>query len=374
MKDIMGLIYTGDNDSQLRELTLSRAIAALPVIGRYRVIDFQVSSLVNSGARNIGVITQRNYHSLMDHLGTGKEWNLNRKKDGLFILPPFLTKDNVGVYKGILDAMYSNLGYLRRSTQEYVVMVHGNTLFSIDFSQMLEQHIKTAADITVLCTKAEKTGGESSSRTYFNMGEDHFVTQMEVDPAVPKLPYCSLACAVVRRKLLIELIESRVNKDLYSFDTDILLYGVRERKLRIAGYVTPVCAWYINSVQTYYELNMQALEENVRRELFNKERPVYTKVRDDMPTRYGEQAKASKSLIANGGKIEGTVENSIIFRGVRIQKGAVVRNCIVMQDSVIGENAEIEHCILDKQVHISSGGRLVGHITFPIVINKNMTI
>ena len=150
MKDVMGLIYTSKNETSLRELTASRAVAALPVAGRYRMIDFMLSNMVNSGIRNVGVIMQKNYHSLMDHLGSGKEWDLHTRNDGLFILPPFLTRDNVGSYRGILDALHSNLTYLRRSSQEYVILTNSHTVLNTTFDDLIDFHEETRADITLV--------------------------------------------------------------------------------------------------------------------------------------------------------------------------------------------------------------------------------
>lgn len=375
MKDLLGLIYTGENDARLRELTLSRAVAALPVIGRYRVIDFQLSSLVNSGVRNVGIITQRNYHSLMDHLGSGKEWDLHGKKDGLFILPPFLTRDNVGVYGGSLDGMRSNLGYLRRSRQEYVVLIDSNVLYNLDFNQMLAHHIDTSADITVLCHPAEKPKPNVPQyRIYFDMNTDSLITSMEIEPEMPHYRFESLSAFLLKRELLLDIISRSSAQGLHSFDHNVLCRSVNENSLRIAGFISPVRGWHIDSVQAYYQLNMDVLNEDARKELFHTDRPIYTKVRDDMPTRYGSSAEVSRSLIADGGYIDGSVEDSIIFRGVTIEKGAVIRNSIIMQDAQIQSGAEIDYCILDKQAVIKAGGRLIGPSTYPIVISKNVTI
>ena len=375
MKNMMGLIYTGENDARLRELTLSRAVAALPVIGRYRIIDFQLSSLVNSGVRNVGVITQRNYHSLMDHLGSGKEWDLHGKKDGLFILPPFLTRDNVGVYEGSLDAMRSNLGYLRRSRQEYIALIDSSVLYNVDFLEMLSFHIDAAADITMLCRPAEEPKASVPQyRVYVDMDGDSMITSLETEPETPRFPYESLSVALLKRELLLDIVLRSASQGLHSFDGDVLRRVVNENSLRVAGYLSPVRGWHIDSVQAYYQFNMDALREEVRRELFDADRPVYTKVRDDMPTLYGADATIINSLVADGGRINGTVENSIIFRGVTIDKGAVVRNSIIMQDAKIHSGAEIDHCILDKQAVITAGGRLIGPSTYPIVISKSVMI
>ncbi len=375
MKDMMGLIYTGENDARLRELTLSRAVAALPVVGRYRIIDFQMSSLVNSGIRNVGVITQRNYHSLMDHLGSGKEWDLHGKHDGLFILPPFLTRDNVGVYEGMLDALRSNIGYLRRSRQEYVVLMDSHVIYNLDFTEMLRHHLEKSADITLLYHPAQpKRAGVHEYREYFDMEADGALTQLEIDPVQPHYPCESLSVMMIRRELLVSIVSQTAAHGHHSFTRDVLQRSINERSLRVVGYRSPVRGWHIDSVQSYYQFNMDALKADVRAELFDSRRPVYTKVRDDMAARYGENARVINSLIADGGRVDGTVENSVIFRGVTVAETAVVKNSIVMQDAQIHENVEIDHCVLDKQAVIKRGGRLIGPATYPIVISKNVTI
>lgn len=375
MEDLMGIVYTGENDARLRELTLSRAVAALPVVGRYRMIDFPVSSLVNSGARNVGVITQRNYHSLMDHLGSGKEWDLHGKKDGLFILPPFLTRGNIGVYEGMLDAFRSNMGYLRRSRQEYVAVTDSHVVYNIDFTQMLAFHIDAGADITVLYQPAgPKPYGANEYRIYFDMDAQNTLTKLEIDPGTSRCASESMAVMLMKRELLISVVTQASAEGYHSFTRDVLQRSVNEGGLRVVGYRLPGRGWHIDSVQSYYRFNMDALSKSVRDELFDPMRPIYTKVRDDVPTRYGESASVSNSLIADGGRIDGTVENSVIFRGVTVAKGACVRNCIIMQDSRISEDAELVNCVLDKQAVIRRGGRLVGPETYPIVISKNVTV
>ena len=251
MKDLMGLIYTGENDQFLRELTLTRAVAALPVVGRYRIIDFQMSSLVNSGAKNIGVITQRNYHSLMDHLGSGKEWDLHGKHDGLFILPPFLTRDNTGVYEGMLDALRSNLSYLRRSRQEYVVVADSHIVVNIDYQDMLRQHVDSAADITVLCRPRQHSVDADTPHIYFDLSENGTMERMEVAPAKTALPYESLAIMIFRREMLINIVTQATAQGRHHIVSDVLQPAINDKTLRVSGYVCPVPAWNIQSVRRY---------------------------------------------------------------------------------------------------------------------------
>ncbi|MEG0767147.1 MAG: glucose-1-phosphate adenylyltransferase subunit GlgD [Clostridia bacterium] len=375
MKDVMGLIYTGENDARLRELTLTRAVAALPVAGRYRTIDFLLSSMVNSGVRNVGIITQKNYHSLMDHLGSGKEWDLHIKHDGLFILPPFLTRDNIGVYTGLLDALRSNAGYLRRSRQEYIILTNSHVILNMNFDEMLQTHIDSGADITLLYSHKETLEPLPNREECAYLGLDgQRVTSFEIDPAVPSYPNESLEVYVMKRELLRYLVDQGVAHGMHDFNRDIIQRLVNEGSMTILGYPYDGKAWRIDSVQAYYQFHMDLLDTRVRDTLFSDDRPVYTKVRDDMPARIVSGAQVANSLIADASIIEGTVENSVLFRGVHVAAGAVVRNSIIMQDAQIQSGAELNHCILDKQAIIRRNGRLIGPAAYPIVIAKNVMI
>ena len=376
MKDVMGLIYTGENDARLRELTMVRAVAALPVAGRYRVIDFQVSSLVNTGIRNVGVITQKNYHSLMDHLGSGKEWDLHGKRDGLVILPPFLTRENVGVYTGILDALHANTNYLQRSRQEYIVLTTSHTILNTNFEGMLRAHIEKAADITLLYAddpslRRTVAGNENG---FLSVDAEGRVTRVEVDPSTPTCEHAMVEVCVMKRELLRYLVDQSVANGLHDFTRDILQRAVNEGTMRVFGYPYEGPVWRIDSVQNYFRFNMDLLDTQVRGDFFNPARPVYTKLRDDMPTRYVGEAATFNSLVADGCVLEGTVINSILFRGVRVAKGAVVRNSVLMQDAEVQAGAEIDHCILDKLSVIKRNGRLIGPAAYPIVIAKGVVI
>ncbi len=376
MKDVMGLIYTGENDARLRELTMARAVAALPVAGRYRVIDFQVSSLVNSGVRNVGVITQKNYHSLMDHLGSGKEWDLHGKNNGLVILPPFLTRENVGVYTGLIDAIHSNTGYLRRSRQEYVVLTTSHTILNVDFSDMLQAHVTKGADITLLYSDdpALRRRVEGSENGYFSTDEEGRITAMEIDPRTPTREHAMMEVCLMKRELLRFLVDQRAADGQHDFTRAVIQHAVHSGELRVYGYEHKGRAWRIQSVQDYFRFNMDLLDSQVRSELFDPDYPIYTKLRDDMPTRYVGGASVTNSLVADGCIIEGTVIGSVLFRGVRVAKGAVVRNSVIMQDAEVQADAELDHCILDKQAVIKRKGRLIGPAAYPIVIAKDVVI
>ena len=373
MKDVMGLIYTGENDIHLGELTSQRAVAAMPIAGRYRVIDFQLSSMVHTGIKNVGIIAQKNYSSLMDHVGSGREWDLHGKQ-GMVILPPYLTRDNMGVYSGLLDALKSNTNFLSRSKQEYVVLTNSHTVYNMDFSDAIRAHVERGADITLLYNRGDKAASQGEHDIYFNVDENSLITAMEIGAAQPTCTCAAIKIYIVRRELLRQLVEQGSANGLHDFERDILQRSINEGNLRLYGYEYKGIAWQIDSIQSYFNFNMALLDIDFRRQLFPKDQPVYTKVRDDMPTRYVEGCECSNSLIANGCTIEGHVENSILFRGVRIAPGAVVRNSIVMQDAHIQEGAEIDHCILDKQSVIRRNGRLIAPAAYPIVIAKNVVI
>ena len=371
MKDIMGLIYTGENDIHLGELTSQRAVAAMPIGGRYRVIDFQLSSMVHTGIKNVGIIAQKNYSSLMDHVGSGREWDLHGKQ-GMVILPPFMTRDNLGVYTGLLDALRSNMNFLSRSKQEYIVLTNSHTVYNMDYSDAIRFHVEKGADITMLYIRENARHGDHD--IYFSMDGEGLITGMEIGATEPKSDCASMKIYITKRELLRQLVEQGAASGLHDFERDVLQRSVNEGNLKLYGYEYKGVSWTIDSIQSYFGFNMAMLDNDFRRQLFPAEMPVYTKVRDDMPARYVEDSSCSNSLVANGCVIEGTVENSVLFRGVHVAKGAVVKNCIIMQDAHIQEGAEIDHCILDKQSVIRRNGRLIAPAAYPIVIAKNVVI
>ena len=373
LKDVMGVIYTGENDAQLRELTLTRAIAALPVAGRYRVIDFLLSSLVNGGVRNVGVIMQKNYHSLMDHLGSGKEWDLHGKNDGLYVLPPFLKRENVGVYAGLLDALRSNTNYLIRSKQEYVVLCGSNLICNPQMDAFVRYHVDSGADVTLMYTRQESMFRDEYG-AYISVGADNKVTEMEVEPTHPTLEGCYMDIMILKRDFLRQLVDKGVAHGQHDMNRDVLVPMVREQQARVNAWEYEGPAWRMDSVQSYFRFNLDILDSENRRKLFAENLPVYTKVRDEMPARYGDNATVVNSLVADGCVIEGTVENSILFRGVRIAPDAHVINCVIMQDGQVHSGAKIENCILDKQAVIKRNARLAGPKAYPIVIAKNVVI
>lgn len=373
MKDVMGIIYTGEKDSFLRELTLQRAIAAVPVAGRYRIIDFLVSGMVNSGVKNIGVIMQKNYQSLMDHLGSGKEWDLHGNKEGLHILPPYLTRENVGVYSGSLDALHSNMTYLRRSRQEYVLLANSLILFNPSFDGMFDAYLESGCDVMMLYT-TDPQMQRTEYGTYFNVEEDGRIADIEIDPTKPQYSCTSLETMIMRKDLLVDLVNRGAAHGYHELVKDVIQRMARDAGLKVYGYEYKDLCRRMDSIQGYFQTNLDMLNPEIRHSFFSEDRPVYTKVRDELPARYLEEAKVSNSVIGDGSIINGCIEHSVLFRGVRVEKGASVKNCVLMQDCVVEEGVQLENVILDKQVTIQQNTRLIGPAGYPIVISKKMVI
>ena len=377
MKNVMGIIYTNKDDLSLRELTNQRSVAALPLAGRYRVVDFILSSMVNSGVRNVGVIMQRNYRSLMDHLGSGKEWDLHTRNNGLFLLPPFVTQETGGEYLGVLDALRANFDYLRRSKQRLALLTNSNMVFNMNFEPMIRQHEQTDADITLLYTKVrrdmELSSASKHTHAFLNVGKDGRISDMEVNPNAANYDTMYMNVLLIKRTLLMHLVDGAAAHGEHDINRELIQPAIKSGSLKVYGYEFEGYYRRIETIKSYFRCNMDLLDYNVRQELFKKS-PVYTKTRDDVPAVYREGNSVKNSLVADGCVIEGSVENCVLFRGVHIGRNASVKNAIIMQDSEIEDSVELENVILDKNVTVRAHGRLIGQVQYPIVIGKNVTL
>lgn len=373
MTNVMGLILSGWKKPELKDLSNIRSVSAVPVGGKYRAIDFILSNMVNSGIKNVGVLTQYSFRSLMDHLGSGKEWDLDRRYDGLFVFPPSLSDDENGWYRGSADAMYNNLSFLKRSNEEYVVISQGNSIFKMQIDKMLEFHMSSKADITLAYRRMYDYSPEDLSRLgIIRLDESGRVTDLQEKPLHPQSDLGSIGVYMIKRSLLISLLEECIAHGDYDWVKDILIKKLG--KLSVYGYEFKGYWRNISSVQNYYRCSMEMLKPEIREELFITDGKIYTKVKDEAPAKYNEEAEVSNSIIADGCFIEGIVENSVLFRGVTVAKGAAVRNSIVMQAAVIEQGASIEHVILDKNVVVTGGKYLKGEADYPVVVSKNSTV
>ncbi len=367
----LGVIFSNIHDKEITELTSRRTLASIPFGGRYRLIDFVLSNMVNSGIGKVGVITKMNYQSLMDHVGNGKHWDLSRKNGGLMILPPYNNSDNA-LYKSRFDAIRGIRHFLERSDEEYVVMSDCDAVCNFNFADAVQQHIDKHADITVVVHK-RKLDGEKLARSVVEYDVDKRVTKVSAQGKPSGEKYVLANILVITRRFLLSLIDNADDLGYSSFSRDVLARGCKE--YRVFAY--PYNGYFasIDSLASYYTCSMELLDRNKRIELFHKDgADIYTKVRDSAPARFAPTAKVRNSLIADGCDIEGEVSNSILFRGVKVAKGAVITDSIIFQDSEVGDGTRLHCVIADKQTRILAGRMLSGHETHPYFIAKNTVI
>lgn len=367
-KEVLAVIYSNAYDEALPELTNMRTMGSVPFGGRYRLIDFALSNLVNAGISKVGVITKSNYQSLMDHLGTGKPWDLSRKRSGLFLLPPFLLGDT-GTFDNRIESLKGNMHFIGRASEEYVIIMDCNVVTNLSVDELMKFHEDNGADISVVC-KHGKTPALSNLMT-FDIGEDNRVSKVSVGAQPDESDY-SLNIFFMKKALLERLVNDAYAMHKKSFTTDIFQANVDT--LKICAMKSDNFAVSIDSLDSYYKANMMLLDSANRACLFNKSRPVYTKVRDDMPALYAIDSSVKGSLVSDGCEIKGEVINSVLGRGVKVEKGAVVKNCVIMQDTFIGSGAHVENVILDKNVVIKPGKTLVGAENFPVFVGKRIVI
>ena len=370
----LGLIFSENPEANLGVLMNSRALAAVPVGGRYRIIDFMLSNMVNSGIANVGITTGHRHQSLNDHLGSGKAWDMARKENGLFILPPPENIDNNMRLAGGIDNINSAMSYLRRSHQEYVLISDCNTICNINFEEVIEYHMENEADITVIYTAIDQLSTKELGRhIMLDVDETGLVTDIQIYPKRQKSSFSYMHMMYIKKDLLIDLVDDCLAHDEHSLSKDILLKSLKSRK--IYGYEFKGYKKKIDSIKSFFEFNLELLEPEVRHELFgNDESSIYTKVKDSVPTRYGKNAEVVNSFIADGCYIDGDVENCIIFRGVKVGKGSKLKNAVIMQNSQIMENCTVENAIFDKEVVLRENKKMIGQETYPLMIGKRTIV
>ena len=368
--ELMGIINLYESEELLQELTGNRPLAAVPFGGRYRLIDFVLSNMVNSGITNVGILFKDKYRSLMDHLRSGKEWDLARKRDGLVLMPPaYSSYPASNLRGGEVDNFFSNLDYIRFSRQEYVVLAGSSILCNLNYRPALDFHRHTGADVTVLYTD-NGWAGDCAGAVLIDLSEGGRVTDMEVAAGGGQQGKMSLGMYIMKRELLINLVEDCVAHGGYDFVKHCLIRGLDN--LKIFGFCHNGYVARISSLSNYFQHNMELLNPVVWRELFSSNGLIYTKVKDEPPSKYIGEAKVTNSLVAGGCIIEGRVENSILFRGVTVRKGVHIKNSIVMQKSIIDSGVKLEQVICDKNVHITAKRHLKGDIRYPLVVKKGM--
>ncbi len=372
MTDTMGIIIA--SNINIPPLTDVRSATALPIAGGYRIIDFVLSNMASAGIENIGVATEANYSSLMDHIKSGSPWDLDRKNRGLNILPPNIGNKNAfEIIRGDLDILNGIREFIHRSRETYVILSLGNSIYNIDFSDVIETHIEKQADITIIYKDMKDVDQKELSRyTLLEVDAEKNITDIEVCPYYPKTTFASTDVFVMERALLESIVDECSARGNHDFIKDAI--AKKMSGLRMYGYEYTGYTDKIDSMKSYYINNMKFLEKEIQEELLYSKSPIYTKNRDLQPTKYGDDAQVVNSYIADGCVIEGTVINSVISGNVVVKKGAVVKNCVLMQSDIINEDANLEYVVLDKEVEITAGRKLIGQESYPLPVAKGTVI
>ena len=374
-----GLIFSNVHDASIPELTKPRTMASIPFAGRYRLIDFALSNMVNSDITTVGLITHNNYQSLLDHIGTGKDWDLARRTGGIRILPPFITSATRGddkLYKTRLEALIGVKDFVENCGADHIIISDCNMICNIDFSDALENHVENNADVTII-TKLVNTNELKFPLDKYIKVVDYNENGEIVDYAAYDRQqgelHINTNMMIIKRSYLLDLINEADARGYDSFSRDIIIKNLGKHRFfafEYDGYFN-----YIDSMQKYFFCNMKMLDSEKRNLVFRvKNRPVYTKVRNSPPTRYTENAKVTNSIIGDGCVIDGVVENSILFRGVKVGKGTVIKNSILMQNTYTGDDVYLNCVVTDKDVTIKNGKMLSGHETLPFYIGKGTTV
>ena len=363
----LGIILAGGNNNRMRELSSKRAIAAMPMAGSYRSIDFALSNMTNSHIGKVAVLTQYNARSLNEHLSSSKWWDFGRKQGGLFLFPPTITTKNSWWYRGTADAIYQNLDWLRQSHEPYVVIASGDGIYKLDFNKVLEFHIAKRADVTVVCTECRDD--DLSRFGVLKMNEDMRIEEFDEKPMVSRSNVISTGIYVIRRRQLIEMIEKCAQEDRSDFVKDIL---IRYKDLkRIYGYKMNTYWSNISTVESYYRTNMDFLKMDVRDYFFRQGEQIYTKVDDNPPAKFNPGCQVRNCLVASGCIINGSIENSVIFKKVFIGNNCYIRNSIILNEVYIGDNTHIENCVVESRDTIRANSYHCGENGVKIVIEKN---
>lgn len=365
----IGVILAGGNNNKMRELSNKRAIAAMPIGGNYRGIDFALSNMSNSHIQKVAVFTQYNSRSLNEHLNSSKWWDFGRKHGGLFVFTPTITPENSIWYRGTADTMYQNLNFLKNSHEPYVVIASGDGVYKLDYNKVLEHHIKTRSDITVVCKEFEQK--EDISRFgVVKTDDENRIIDFEEKPLLSEANTISIGVYVIRRRLLIELLECSAQENRFDFVRDIVIRYKNMKK--VYAYKMDTYWNNISTVESYYQTNMDFLNADVRNYFFKEHPAVYSKIDDLPPAKYNTGSNVKHSIVSSGCIVNGTVENSIVFKKVYIGNNCTIKNSIILNDVYIGDNSYIENCIVESRDTIRPNSNYVGEGgKIKIVIEKN---
>jgi len=364
--NLLGLIFSNANAKKIPELTSLRTMGSVPFGGKYRMIDFPLSNMVNSRINNVGILARSHYLSLMDHVGSGSTWDLSKRRSSLTVLPPFGDTH----FENMVEAIYGIRDYLYSCEEEYVLMTNSDIVTSINYHPAFQNHLKNKADITIIY-KNMTIPDKMENPVIVEMDSSKKVTGLFIKPGSAGVYNLSIDMIIIKKELLNSIVHYGISEN----KTDLKrLLSDSVSKYNVFGYEhTGYCA-IISSIAEYFNINMSLMDKDIRHELFNKENPIYTKIRDDMPCRYGLNSSVRNSLVAQGCVINGEVDNCLLFKGVTIGKGSKVSNSIIMQDTSIEDDVNLSYVIIDKDVQIKSGRALSGYKSYPIYIAKRSVI
>ena len=365
--DVLGFIFAGTLDEKIPELAVSRTTASVPIGGKYRVIDFVLSNMTNSGINNVGIVAQSNFLSLTDHVGSGSAYDLSKRRSNLTLLTPY----GGNSFSNAVETIYNIHGYLEHCREEYVLIEQGNVITNFDYNVLFDFHSKNNSDITFIYKKCVVPAGYDRPVT-LEIDESGKVNQIYVKPDNMAEESNFMYGALLLRK---EVLMNEIREALSRNQLDIKrVFQETVGKFRAFAFENKGYTSFVSSINAYFSFNMDLMKKEVRDELFDPKRPIYTKVRDDAPSRYGLESKVKNSIIAQGCVIDGEVENCVISKGVYVGKGARLSNCIVMQDSHIGADTNLNYVIIDKDVQIKDGRSLMGFESYPSYIAKKSVV
>ena len=368
--NVMGIIFT--NDATMGELTDKRTVASIPFGGRYRQVDFALSNLACAGIQHIGIIARQNYQSLLNHIGDGEEWGLELEEGGLEFLTPY-AQTTVGSYRGKLESLNNAMDFLEYGNDdELVVMIDSAVLSNIDLRDVVKAHVASGKDVTVV-TKAGICNGQKQIDLALKV-EDGEIKDMAVNYVAGEEYMASMDIFVLSKKFLMDSVKNLIARDKFHMDRDLVMGGWNRGVVSVNTYAFEGTTMFNESVEEYFANSMELIKKDVRSVIFGGAHPIYTKVRDRVPTYYGEGCEVEDSVIADGCMIEGEVEDSILFREVTVAKGAEIENCIIFNEAVIGEGAELKYAILDKNVTVTPGAKLIGTKNSPIIVKRGETV
>ncbi|MBR4971401.1 MAG: glucose-1-phosphate adenylyltransferase subunit GlgD [Oscillospiraceae bacterium] len=369
--NVTGIIFA--NDGTISALTEQRTMASLPFGGRYRQVDFALSNLVAAGIRRVGIITRHSYQSLMNHVGSGEEWGLEMEEGGLEYLTPF-SSSRTSDYRGKLESLYAAMSFLKYGEEdELLVMVDSAVLSNIDLSKVIASHIESGKDITVV-TKAGFANGDRVVDLALKRDRKGNITDLAVDYAAPKGYEVSMDIFVLSKNWLVEQVKEHIARNLYHMDRDLVLGLWQKKALTINVFPYKGVAMFNESLEEYFANSLAIVKKEIRDDLFGGNHPVYTKVRDRVPSYYGENCDVENCSVADGCFLEGSVKNSVLFRQVTIAPGVTIEDSIVMNDTVVGEGAQLKYVILDKDVVVRPGAKLQGTAKNPLIIRRGEVV